>query len=38
MINSATLPFLLKQLNLKNMQSSWEEMALQAEKLIPIKL
>jgi len=33
MTNSATLPFLLKQLHLKNMYSSWEEMALQAEKL-----
>jgi DNA replication protein DnaC len=32
MINSATLPFLLKQLHLKNINSSWEEMAQQAEK------
>ena len=33
MINSATLPFLLKQLQLKTMQTSWEEMSMQAEKL-----
>ena len=33
MINSATLPFLLKRLCLKNIRSSWEEMAQQAVKL-----
>lgn len=33
MINSATLPLLLKQLNLKNMRLNWEEIALRAEKL-----
>jgi DNA replication protein DnaC len=31
MISSATLPLMLKQLRLKNMQSNWEEMAQQAE-------
>jgi len=30
MISSATLPLMLKQLRLKNMQSNWEGMALQA--------
>jgi DNA replication protein DnaC len=33
MISDATLPILLKQLRLKNMQSSWQEMAQRAEKL-----
>jgi len=31
MISSATLPLMLKQLRLRNMQSNWEEMAKQAE-------
>lgn len=33
MINSATLPFLLKRLNLTHIQASWENMAQQAETL-----